>query len=154
MALGFVGDSLRQLLLATVAAERNGEMIDTSLMRGVLSMLVDSGVDSPAVYVEEFENDFLQHTEDFYTKEAFECLSHSTCPEYLVKVCRQGGVAARHALTARLSTRAASCFAPRGPCGICLARARAPILCVGRGAPTCCRWRSGFRRSVLAFGRT
>jgi hypothetical protein len=40
------------------------------------------------VYVEEFEQDFLNDTENFYSKEAFDCLSKSTCPEYLVKVRR------------------------------------------------------------------
>jgi hypothetical protein len=83
-----------QLLLSTVAAERNGEMVDTSLMRCALSMLVDCGVESPQVYVEEFETDFLNDSENFYSKESFECLSKSTCPEYLVKV-RACGVGPR-----------------------------------------------------------
>jgi hypothetical protein len=86
MALHITYTCTLQLLLSTVAAERNGEMVDTSLMRSALSMLVDSGVESPQVYVEEFETDFLNNTENFYSKESFECLSKSTCPEYLVKV--------------------------------------------------------------------
>lgn len=74
---------LKSILLSSVASERVGEMIDTTLMRGILSMLKDAGIGSTAVYEAEFERDFLALTRDYYTEVSLDALSRFTCPEYL-----------------------------------------------------------------------
>ena len=67
-------------------------MIDTSLMRGVLSMLKDAGVGSTAVYEAEFERDFLSMTRDYYSDLSLDALSRCTCPEYMEMVRHIDGV--------------------------------------------------------------
>ena len=64
-------------------------MIDTSLMRGILNMLVDAGIGSNTVYETEFERDFLAVTRDHYADASLEALSRCTCPEYLELVERR-----------------------------------------------------------------
>ena len=45
-----VKDRLRELLLENIQKEREGQLIDRSLMKSTLSMLVDLGIEGTAVY--------------------------------------------------------------------------------------------------------
>lgn len=67
-------------LLAAVTRERNGDMIDRTLMRSVTMMLVDLGRD---VYQDEFEREYLQQANEAYQAEAQELLSTCDCATYL-----------------------------------------------------------------------
>lgn len=80
-----VRDRLRKLLLAAVANERNGQLIDRSLMKSTLNMLVELGIDGPLVYEEDFEACFLEETRQFYMVESHEVLASNPCPDYLRK---------------------------------------------------------------------
>jgi cullin 3 len=80
-----IRERLRVLLLRCIEQERHGELIDRGLVKNVLRMLVDLGVQSNAVYEDDFEVFFLEQTLDFYRAEAQSLLDHNTCPEYLVK---------------------------------------------------------------------
>ena len=81
-----VRDRLRKLLLEKIETERNGELVDRGLIKNILSMLVDLGVNSCVVYEEEFEKDFLEVTAQFYRMESQNYLDQNTCPDYLKKV--------------------------------------------------------------------
>jgi len=76
---------LRHLLLAAVAAERAGQLVDRLQVKGALSMLVELGVDSQSVYEADFEAHFLETTMAYYRSESLEFLSANTCPDYLAK---------------------------------------------------------------------
>ena len=78
-------ERLRSLLLANVLNERQGLIIDKSLMKGILSMLVDLGVESLSVYEEDFERAFIESTKTFYRQESQQYLVENQCPEYLYK---------------------------------------------------------------------
>lgn len=80
-----IRERLRNLLLRNIELERNGELVDRSLLKNILRMLVDLGVHSNIVYEDDFESFFLERTLDFYRAEAQATLDHATCPEYLVK---------------------------------------------------------------------
>ncbi|KAF1317887.1 Cullin family protein, partial [Globisporangium splendens] len=80
-----IRERLRQLLLRTIEHERNGELVDRSLLKNILRMLVDLGVHSNVVYEDDFECYFLDWTLDFYRAEAQAMLDVATCAEYLVK---------------------------------------------------------------------
>lgn len=81
-----IRERLRHVLLRTIELERNGELIDRSLVKSILRMLVDLGVHSNVVYEDDFESYFLDRTLAFYRAEAQATLDHATCPEYLIKV--------------------------------------------------------------------
>ncbi len=77
----------RALLLDAVGHERRGQLIDTSLMKDILSMFVEVGnVIGENLYENEFERSFLETTQQFYELESSEFLAKNTCPDYLRKV--------------------------------------------------------------------
>jgi cullin 3 len=61
---------LRSMLVAMVHLERTGHLIDRQLFRNMTQMLVDVGIESRQVYIEEFETEFLAATRIFYRAEA------------------------------------------------------------------------------------
>lgn len=71
---------LLEMLLGMVARERQGEIVDKSLLRSMTQMLVDLG---HAVYVEELERPFLERTAEFYCAEAQEYIATCDAPTYL-----------------------------------------------------------------------
>lgn len=83
---GGVNQRLKKILLENVHKERTGEVIDKSLMKNCLSMLVDCNVTSTEVYEEEFERDFLNETRTFYQQESQDFISQNTVPDYLRKI--------------------------------------------------------------------
>lgn len=73
---------LQRLLLAAVRDHRNGGTMDASLIRSVLSMLVELGIGSTACYAEEFEGPMLAETARFYHDESRDVLGKHTAYEY------------------------------------------------------------------------
>jgi len=80
-----VKERLKVLLLANIKAEREGELVDRSLLRGTLSMLVDLGIEGTGVYEEDFERAFLETTRAFYRAESQDVISKNTCPVFMMK---------------------------------------------------------------------
>ncbi len=78
---------VQTLLLDTIASERRGQLIDTSLMKNVLGMFVEVGnATGKNLYESEFESVFLETTKQFYSLESLEFMAKNTCPDYLRKV--------------------------------------------------------------------
>lgn len=58
---------MRELLLEMVARERRGEVVDRSALREACAMLMTLSInDNRAVYVEDFEDPFLEKSREFY----------------------------------------------------------------------------------------
>ena len=75
-----VRERLRTILLDNISSERNGFLIDRDLMKTVLAMFVDLGIDGVSVYEDDFEKHFLEATKNFYRVESTEFLSKNSCP--------------------------------------------------------------------------
>lgn len=80
-----VNQRMKEQLLNEILKERHGQVIDRSLLKSVLSMLVELGIDGEAVYEVEFEALFLDVTRQFYKVESLQFLSENTCPDYMLK---------------------------------------------------------------------
>lgn len=82
---------LSETLLATIDRERNGESIDTILVRSVTRMLAQLGDtnDGGSVYAAVFEDAFLERTRQFYAREATLFLAETTCSDYLHKASQR-----------------------------------------------------------------
>lgn len=63
---GCIRDHLRQTLLELVARERRGEVVDRLAIRNACQMLMVLGINSRAVYEEDFEKPFLHQSSEFY----------------------------------------------------------------------------------------
>lgn len=65
-----VRDRLSRILLSWIQRERSGEMIDRSIFKNMVQMLVDLGLGSRGVYEGEFETKFIEASTKFYTSES------------------------------------------------------------------------------------
>eukprot|EP01132_Coremiostelium_polycephalum_P004125 gene4125-5161_t len=81
-----IKDRLLNTLLSLVQKERAGEVIDRILMKNITHMLIDLGVNSKSVYVEDFEKPLLDKTVIFYQGESQSFISTCSCPDYMKKV--------------------------------------------------------------------
>jgi cullin 3 len=98
-----VRDRLPNILLRNVENERQGQLIERSLMKNVLGMLVEIGAgdgggagagansdaNSSHAYNHYFENLFLAETEEFYKRESRDYLSKNSAPDYVRKAERR-----------------------------------------------------------------
>lgn len=57
---------MRHILLEMVVRERKGEVADKLSVRAACQMLMVLGIDSRAVYEEDFERPFLAQSSEFY----------------------------------------------------------------------------------------
>ena len=80
-----VKERLQMLILSNIARERSGEQIDFVLVKNILFMLVDLGVNSRKVYQQDFERSFLMTSQTFYHEESLKYLTENTCPAYMKK---------------------------------------------------------------------
>jgi cullin 1 len=84
---------LTNSLLALIEAERNGEQINTALVRGVINGYVNLGLNKEKpkettlqVYKEFFEDEFLAATEVYYTAESTQFIAVNSVADYMKKV--------------------------------------------------------------------
>lgn len=79
-------------LLKMIEKQRNGESIDTGLVKKVIDSFVSLGLDDNDqnkaqldVYQKEFEKPFIEATEKYYSHESATFLQEHSVPEYLKK---------------------------------------------------------------------
>ena len=79
--------------LALIEKERNGEQINTGLIRGIVDSFVELGLDTVDVnktkldvYEENFQKPFLKATEQYYKAESEKFVAENGIVEYLKKV--------------------------------------------------------------------
>ncbi|KAK7266369.1 hypothetical protein RIF29_19013 [Crotalaria pallida] len=77
---------LLDTLLELVLTERNGGVINRSLMRNVIKMLMELGL---SVYQEDFEKHFLRVSGTFYCFESQKFIESCDCGDYLKKAERR-----------------------------------------------------------------
>lgn len=76
---------IKDALLLLVEREREGEVIDRSLIKGVLTIYVDVGMNSMTAYEGHFEAPLLAATHDYYERKAALWVQEDSCPDYLQK---------------------------------------------------------------------
>ena len=67
---GDIREKFISKILSEIQRERNGELIDQEVIKGVLTMLVELGLKTKKVYEEDFERRFLNYTVQFYREES------------------------------------------------------------------------------------
>ena len=76
---------VERMLMTEVGRERDGELIDRGVMKNVLQMLLEIGIDCDEVYERDYEKMFLEGTKEFYRRESQEYLSRNSAPDYVRK---------------------------------------------------------------------
>uniref|UniRef100_A0A1B6D414 Cullin family profile domain-containing protein n=1 Tax=Clastoptera arizonana TaxID=38151 RepID=A0A1B6D414_9HEMI len=83
---GCIRDHLRETLLGLVARERRGEVVDRIAIKNASQMLMVLGINSRAVYEEDFERPFLSQSAEFYRMESQKFLAENSASVYIRKV--------------------------------------------------------------------
>lgn len=83
---GGIRDHLRHILLEMVVRERRGEIVDRLSIKAACQMLMVLGIDSRAVYEEDFERPFLAQSAEFYRSESQRFLGENSASVYIKKV--------------------------------------------------------------------
>ncbi|EGC36121.1 hypothetical protein DICPUDRAFT_151475 [Dictyostelium purpureum] len=81
-----IKDRLLNTLLSMVQKEREGEIIDRILIKNIVEMLIDLGVNSKGVYIEDFEKPLLLKTSSHYQAQSQSLITTCSCPDYMKKV--------------------------------------------------------------------
>lgn len=72
-----------QKILNEIWLERDGNIVDRTLLRKNISMLVEVGISSKKLYEQEFEQPFILQTREFYRNLSNSLISKLTAPEFL-----------------------------------------------------------------------
>jgi len=72
-----------QKILQEIWLERDGNIVDRTLLRKNISMLVEVGISSKKLYEQEFEQPFIEQTREFYRNLSNSLITSLTCPEFL-----------------------------------------------------------------------
>eukprot|EP00924_Labyrinthula_sp_SR-Ha-C_P001453 maker-scaffold_55-snap-gene-0.47-mRNA-1 protein AED:0.10 eAED:0.10 QI:42/1/1/1/1/1/4/24/785 len=85
---GVLNARIRQTLISNIEAEREGKDVMRERMRDVLSMLIEVGLTTNKVYVEEFEDVFLEGSKKHFSALADEKLENCDMSTYL-RFCKK-----------------------------------------------------------------
>lgn len=76
---------IRRAALNIVRRERDGEAVDRSLLKQVLSIFVEMGMGKLDVYTQEWEIPFLEDTADFYRRTSAKWAEEESFPDFMIK---------------------------------------------------------------------
>ncbi|KAI1718755.1 cullin family domain-containing protein [Ditylenchus destructor] len=85
-----LNNNITSAILNLITQERNGEMITTKLVSGVVNSYIELGInemeENLAVYKQYFEKRFIEDTRNYYTQESIDFVQRNSVTEYLKKV--------------------------------------------------------------------
>ena len=81
-----IKDYLTSLLLEMVRRERNGEVVERTLIKNMCQMLVLLGINTRDVYHLNFEKPFLEESAEFYKLESQKFLAENSASVFINRV--------------------------------------------------------------------
>jgi len=85
MVFEVVKKDTRTALLRVIDSERQGAQIDQDLVKGIIEMFIELGINNLNVYTTEFEEALLPASSDYFVRQAAGWLLEDSFPEYLRK---------------------------------------------------------------------
>ncbi|KAK9477335.1 Cullin [Lipomyces japonicus] len=83
-----VGEYIYSIILGQIKLERDGDIVDTAMIKSIVVMLeslTEDKLDGESVYSRSFEPIFLQSSVEFYISEAARLLQECDSSQYLIK---------------------------------------------------------------------
>lgn len=75
----------KDAVLKLIEKEREGELIDRSLVKNILGIFIEVGMGNMDTYERDFEEHLLSETAAFYKRKAAEWINEDSCPDYMIK---------------------------------------------------------------------
>eukprot|EP00879_Flechtneria_rotunda_P010711 GHRR01011193.1.p1 GENE.GHRR01011193.1~~GHRR01011193.1.p1 ORF type:complete len:707 (+),score=276.31 GHRR01011193.1:915-3035(+) len=75
----------RAAVLKLIEREREGELIDKTLLKHILDIFIEVGMGSMDCYERDFEEVLLTETANYYKRKASEWINQDSCPDYMLK---------------------------------------------------------------------
>ncbi|KAJ4827943.1 Cullin-1 [Turnera subulata] len=75
----------KDAVLDVINKEREGEQIDRALLKNVLDIFVEIGMQSMEKYENDFEEHMLKDSASYYSLKASNWILEDSCPDYLIK---------------------------------------------------------------------
>ncbi|GAV85847.1 Cullin domain-containing protein [Cephalotus follicularis] len=85
LVYGEMNDQVRDALITVINRERNGEQIDQAVMKNILAIYVEFGMDSMKYYNKDFEEAMVQDTSAFYSEKASSWIKSESYENYMLK---------------------------------------------------------------------
>ncbi|KAJ0229368.1 Cullin protein [Hirschfeldia incana] len=77
--------NVKQVIIALIHKEREGQQIDRALLKNVLELFVENGMGGMERYEHDFEDFFLTETKSYYSRRSSRWIQEYSCPEYMIK---------------------------------------------------------------------
>lgn len=74
----------KDAILQLIEKEREGEQIDRTLLKNVLSIFIEVGMGTMTCYQADFEQTLLKSTAEYYKRKAAFWIEEDSCPDYMV----------------------------------------------------------------------
>lgn len=78
-------DKARAAILQLIEKEREGDQIDRALLKNVLDIFIEVGMNTMEAYEADFEAALLIETAEFYKRKAAAWIQEDSCPDYMLK---------------------------------------------------------------------
>lgn len=75
----------RDAILQLIELEREGEQIDRTLLKNILGIFIEVGMGQMVCYQQDFENQLLKTTAEYYKRKAAVWIEEDSCPDYMVR---------------------------------------------------------------------
>ncbi|GFZ04612.1 cullin 1 [Actinidia rufa] len=75
----------RDAVIRLIDQEREGEQIDRALLKNVLDIFVEIGIENMEYYERDFEDDLLKDSSAYYSRKASNWIVEDSCPDYMLK---------------------------------------------------------------------
>ncbi|KAI4311629.1 hypothetical protein MLD38_036510 [Melastoma candidum] len=75
----------RDAVISLIDNEREGEQIDRALLKNVLDIFVEIGMEQMEDYEKDFEKAMLKDTAAYYSRKASSWILEDSCPDYMLK---------------------------------------------------------------------
>jgi cullin 1 len=76
---------VRDVVLQLIEEEREGKQIDRALLKNILSIYVEIGLEEMTSYTEDFEDTMLIQSSEYYSRKAMNWIVEDSCPVYMLK---------------------------------------------------------------------
>nr|CAG4718449.1 unnamed protein product [Naegleria fowleri] len=85
LVYGSIKKDMAHALLDKIHKEREGDLIDRSMMKDGITLFIEMGLGSLNAYEEDFERNLLSETQTYYNIQSSKWIAEDSCPDYMKK---------------------------------------------------------------------